>query len=127
MTFGALADAVDAAFGRWDFAHLHTFDLIDGMLLIGPGAAWDVMLVRAQINDEQGLTEAFGGCEAVAHCAGINREIGSQTYQAVHVAGTSTVVCAAEGAGVRRLATENIRSQLVAIGIKPFEGRKATM
>ena len=27
----------------------------------------------------------------------------------------------------RHLATENIRSQLVAIGIKPFEGRKATM
>lgn len=41
MTFGALAEAVDVAFGRWDLAHLHTFDLIDGTLLIGPGATWD--------------------------------------------------------------------------------------
>jgi hypothetical protein len=41
MTFGAFADAVDTAFGRWDFAHLHTFDLADGTLLIGPGQAWE--------------------------------------------------------------------------------------
>ncbi len=40
MTFEALARAVDTAFGRWDLAHLHTFDLADGMLLTGPGDAW---------------------------------------------------------------------------------------
>jgi nucleoside-diphosphate-sugar epimerase len=54
--------------------------------------------------DPDGLIRAFEGCEAVAHCAGINREIGTQTYEEVHVRGTSNVVRAAESAGVRRLA-----------------------
>jgi NADH dehydrogenase len=40
----------------------------------------------------------------VAHCAGINREIGAQTYQRVHVEGTQNVVNAARRAGVRKLA-----------------------
>jgi uncharacterized protein YbjT (DUF2867 family) len=56
------------------------------------------------IDDEVALARAFEGCEAVAHCAGINREIGTQTYQAVHVDGTTHVVQAAEKAGVKRLA-----------------------
>ena len=33
------------------------------------------------IDDVEALTKAFDGCEVVAHCAGINREIGKQTYQ----------------------------------------------
>ncbi|HEX2295437.1 MAG TPA: NAD(P)H-binding protein [Actinomycetota bacterium] len=60
--------------------------------------------VRAGLDDPALLTEAFGGCDAVAHCAGINREIGDATYRAVHVEGTRNVVAAAERAGVRRLA-----------------------
>jgi NADH dehydrogenase len=56
------------------------------------------------IGDPDGLTRAFAGCQAVAHCAGINRQLGRQTYQAVHVQGTANVVRAAEQAGVRRLA-----------------------
>src|SRR6266545_4024874 len=63
-----------------------------------------VELVRAGVGDEPALTRAFDGCLAVAHCAGINRELGRQTYQAVHVQGTANVVRAAERAGVRRLA-----------------------
>jgi nucleoside-diphosphate-sugar epimerase len=47
---------------------------------------------------------AFEGCDAVAHCAGINRQIGSQSYEAMHVSGTANVVRAAEATGVRRLA-----------------------
>jgi uncharacterized protein YbjT (DUF2867 family) len=47
---------------------------------------------------------AFAGCDAVVHCAGINREIGSQTYRAVHVDYTKRVVDAAHNAGVRRIA-----------------------
>ena len=49
------------------------------------------------------LGEAFAGCDAVAHCAGINREIGKQTYQRVHVEGTRNVVNAAHEAGVRKI------------------------
>ncbi len=56
------------------------------------------------VNDEQALAAAFAGCDAVAHCAGINREIGGQTYERVHVEGTRLVVAAARLAGVRRIA-----------------------
>ena len=50
------------------------------------------------------LARAFRDCEAVAHCAGINCEIGSQTFQRIHVEGTQNVVAAAKRAGVRRIA-----------------------
>ncbi len=53
--------------------------------------------------DASRLTEAFRGSDAVVHCAGINREIGSQTYGRVHVQGTAAVVSAARSAGVRRI------------------------
>ncbi|MEZ7756733.1 NAD(P)H-binding protein [Microbacterium paraoxydans] len=55
------------------------------------------------ITDVDALTAAFAGCDAVAHCAGINREIGDQTFRRVHVEGTTAVVEAARRAGVRRL------------------------
>src|SRR5436309_15269114 len=63
-----------------------------------------VTLAQASIQDQPGLVGAFEGCDAAAHCAGINREIGSQTYQTVHIRGTANVVRAAEEADVRRLA-----------------------
>jgi len=49
------------------------------------------------------LAKAFAGCEVAVHCAGINREIGTQTYQAVHVEGTRAVVDAAKSAGVSKV------------------------
>lgn len=55
------------------------------------------------ITDVDALTEAFAGCDVVAHCAGINREIGDQTFQRVHVEGTRAVVEAARRAGVSRI------------------------
>lgn len=56
------------------------------------------------VDDEAALERAFAGCDAVAHCAGINREIGNQTYQRVHVDGTRNVVEAAKRAGVNKIA-----------------------
>ena len=50
--------------------------------------------------DVPALTAALQGCDALVHCAGINREIGTQTYQAVHVEGTRQLVQAARAAGV---------------------------
>jgi NADH dehydrogenase len=55
------------------------------------------------ITDVDALAAAFEGCAAVAHCAGINREIGDQTFRRVHVDGTAAVVEAARRAGVRRI------------------------
>lgn len=55
------------------------------------------------VDDEPALRRAFEGCDAVAHCAGINREIGRQTYRNVHVRGTRAVVRAAEAVGARKI------------------------
>lgn len=62
-----------------------------------------VRVVAAGLGSRGLLTRAFAGCDAVAHCAGINRETGAQTYESVHVRGTANVVAAAQAAGVRRL------------------------
>ena len=66
------------------------------VIVIGRRAGIDV-------TDTSALARAFVGCEAVVHCAGINREIGNQTYRRVHVDGTEAVVQAAATAGVSRL------------------------
>ncbi|MFN0129651.1 MAG: NAD(P)H-binding protein [Verrucomicrobiales bacterium] len=63
-----------------------------------------VTVARVGTHDENKLAEAFAGCQGVAHCAGINREVGSQTYQRVHVQGTRNVVNAAKRAGVAKVA-----------------------
>ncbi len=56
-----------------------------------------------QINDVDALAAAFAGCDVVAHCAGINREVGDQTFDRVHVHGTRAVIEAARRAGVQRI------------------------
>lgn len=63
----------------------------------------NVTLVQADITDEAALAAAFAGCDAVVHCAGINREIGGQTYARIHVEGIRAVVAASRAAAVERL------------------------
>ena len=63
----------------------------------------DADIVTSRLDDVNQLTEAFDGCGAVAHCAGINREIGEQTYARVHIEGTRNVVEAAKAAGVEKI------------------------
>lgn len=55
------------------------------------------------VGNVDALAEAFAGCDVVVHAAGINREIGNQTFQRVHVEGTRAVVEAAKLAGVKRI------------------------
>jgi NADH dehydrogenase len=55
------------------------------------------------IDDVDALAAAFAGCDVVAHCAGINREIGDQTYERVHIRGTESVIAAAQRAGISKL------------------------
>ena len=55
------------------------------------------------IDNLDALAAAFAGCDVVVHAAGINREIGDQTFQRVHVEGTRTMVEAARRAGVKRI------------------------
>jgi uncharacterized protein YbjT (DUF2867 family) len=59
--------------------------------------------VAADLANVVSLRDAFAGCVVVAHCAGINREIGTQTYQRVHVEATRNVVAAAHQAGVKKI------------------------
>ena len=63
----------------------------------------DDRVVATDLTDVRVLRELFSGCKSVAHCAGINRESGSQTYQRVHVDGTRNVVEAAKAAGVEKI------------------------
>ena len=71
---------------------------------LGPGRA--VAISRrtgVEVDDVDALTTAMSGCDVVVHCAGINREIGDQTFDRVHVRGTTAVVEAARRAGVRKI------------------------
>src|SRR6185369_10583149 len=66
----------------------------------------ELVLISRQtcnLSDVDLLTQLFTDCEAVAHCAGINREVGAQTYARVHVEGTRNVVEAAKRAGVEKI------------------------
>ena len=58
--------------------------------------------VPLDTNDTEKLTEAFRGCEAVAHCAGTSVEDGRQTFHRLHVEGTRSAVTAAERTGVKK-------------------------
>jgi len=60
-------------------------------------------LITNDLTDVNQLAAAFTGCRAIAHCAGINREIGEQTYASVHVQGTRNVIDAAKKAGVEKI------------------------
>jgi uncharacterized protein YbjT (DUF2867 family) len=66
-------------------------------------AAAATHFVTADLSSVALLAGAFAGCDAVAHCAGINREISEQTYEKVHVDATRNVVAAAQGAGVKKI------------------------
>lgn len=54
-------------------------------------------------SSEAELEKAFAGCDAVAHCAGINREVQRGDYNRIHVDGTRNVVQAAKAAGVKKI------------------------
>lgn len=54
-------------------------------------------------SDEEKLVDAFKGCDVVAHCAGINRELSPGDYDHIHIQGTQNVVNAAKKAGVKKI------------------------
>lgn len=70
---------------------------------LGRRARANEEIVPASLDDVDQLAKAFAGCRAVAHCAGINRELGEQTFARVHVAATRNVVEAARRAGVEKI------------------------
>jgi nucleoside-diphosphate-sugar epimerase len=62
-----------------------------------------VSMVKADLTNETALQEAFSGCDAVCHLAGINRERQAGDYQKVHIEGTAQVVAASVKAEIKKL------------------------
>jgi NADH dehydrogenase len=54
------------------------------------------------LADHPELNQVLTGCDSVVHCAGINREMGVQTYERVHVESTRNLVESARKAGVKK-------------------------
>lgn len=86
-------------------SHLATRLASEGhdVVRIGRRARASEELVLAPLADVEQLARAFAGCRAVAHCAGINREICHESYERVHIAATRNVVEAARRAGVEKI------------------------
>ncbi len=59
--------------------------------------------LASDLGNSAALACAFTGCDAVVHCAGINRELGESTFERVHVQATRNVTEAARLAGVKKL------------------------
>jgi uncharacterized protein YbjT (DUF2867 family) len=79
---------------------------VGGHLAARLDAADTVVISRrtgVDVENVAALAREFAGCEVIVHAAGINREIGDQTFQRVHVDGTRAVVEAAKLAGVKRI------------------------
>jgi uncharacterized protein YbjT (DUF2867 family) len=57
----------------------------------------------SDLSSVDDLASASKGCDAVVHCAGINREIGNQTYERVHIQATRNVCEAAKRAGASKI------------------------
>jgi uncharacterized protein YbjT (DUF2867 family) len=59
--------------------------------------------VASDLSSVDDLTIALKNCDAVVHCAGINREIKTQTYERVHIQATRNVCEAAKRAGTNKV------------------------
>lgn len=70
----------------------------------GNNALAEAKFVATDLSNVRDLSEALAGCHSVAHCAGINREIGALTFGRVHVEATQNVVVGAKAAGVQKIA-----------------------
>lgn len=78
-----------------------------------PFPAGAVESVPGSLGDEAAIERLVSGADACIHLVGIIAQTGTQTFQAIHVAGTARVARAAQRAGVRRLA------HMSAVGARP--------
>ena len=62
----------------------------------------NVEYVQGNVLDISSLTHACAGVDAVIHLVGIISEMGENTFERIHVAGTENVMQAATAAGVKR-------------------------
>ena len=67
-----------------------------------PAGNLDGEWAGGSVLDADSLSKAMTGCDAVIHLVGIIAESPGQTYEGIHIGGTSNVVAAAQRAGVDR-------------------------
>lgn len=65
--------------------------------------AGNVIWVRGSVTDRKLIDSTLAGCAAVAHLAGINLERSGQSFDAVHIRGTESIVAAARANGVPKV------------------------
>lgn len=65
-TFAQLADAIDAAFARWDLAHMHMFTLAD-QTQITPLELWDGEAPEGSVDSDRTRLSRLGGGEQFAY------------------------------------------------------------
>jgi uncharacterized protein YbjT (DUF2867 family) len=63
----------------------------------------NIAFAPVSVDEEKQLVAQFGGCDAVCHLVGINREQKPGDFERVHVKGTRTVVSAANLAQVKKI------------------------
>ncbi|WP_204985334.1 hypothetical protein [Micromonospora globbae] len=61
-TFAQFADAIDAAFARWDLAHMHMFTLAD-QTQITPLELWDGEAPEGSVDSDRTRLSRLGGGE----------------------------------------------------------------
>jgi NADH dehydrogenase len=67
------------------------------------GVVGQIELVQTNLRYPGSIAAALEGADAVVNAAGIQRQSGRQTYEAVHVAGAGAIARAATAAGVETL------------------------
>ena len=67
------------------------------------GAVGQIEAVQANLRYPESVKAALEGADAAVNAAGVKRQSGRQTYQAVHVLGAGEIARAASAAGVRAL------------------------
>jgi NADH dehydrogenase len=82
------------------------------LVLQGIGSE-QLVMVPGTLDEATALGNLCAGADAVVNAVGIIREVGTQTFERIHVKGTQNLVAAATGAGIGRIV------QISALGVKP--------
>lgn len=81
-------------------------------VLAGTGSD-QLVMVPGTLDESTALGNLCAGADAVVNAVGIIREMGTQTFERIHVKGTQNLVTAASAAGIKHIV------QISALGVRP--------